>query len=183
MIFQPRSRLWRGALCALLVTVTGSCSDSGELAPTTPSGPTAALGDLAGNWGGYVSTGSGNTGVCYGFRWTATQDGSAASGPSVIGTLGRGESFNNTMSGTMTATPSSGGFAVSMVFPDRLYEGGITCSMRGSGTVKSGLSMMSGTMTLEWTPGCNGRFFGAVPTNSHRGAMDLTKGGDARSCP
>ena len=176
-------RLTPRVLFALLVAVSGSCSEDGILAPTKPSGPPAALADLATTWGGYIATGSGETGVCFGFKWNATQSGSSVSGESGIGGLGRGESFTDTMRGTMTAVTSGGGFAVDIVFPQRLFQDR-TCSVSGNGTVNAGLSALSGSVTLDWTPGCQGTLF-AVPgaSNPLRGTMNLFKNADARGCP
>ena len=181
MKVRSRSQLWPSVLSALLVAVTVSCSDA-PLAPTTPSGPPATLTDLTGNWGGYVAVGVGETGMCFGFRWNAAQDGSAVSGQSAIRALGRGESFDAPLLGTMTAMPSGDGFAVSIVAPERRYESAL-CSMRGSGTMKAGLSMTSGTVTLEFTPGCNGNVYASRPSNTFQGTMNLSKGADASICP
>jgi hypothetical protein len=139
--------------------------------------------DLAAPWGGYISAGSGETGVCFGFRWNAAQNGSTVSGQSAIKALGRGESFDDPTLGTMTATPSGGEFAVNVEFA-RIYPGDITCSMRGGGTVKAGQSAMSGIVTLEWTPGCQGNLFAVRgAANPLRGTMNVSKGADARTCP
>ena len=73
-----------GAVCAVsvttLITGCGDGLDDGELGRVV--GPTPTLADLAGSWGGRIDPGGSNSRIdhCHGLVWTATQDGTIATG-------------------------------------------------------------------------------------------------------
>ena len=173
-----------GAICAALVaTLIAACGggDNGG-APTLGRivGPTAPLTALAGSWGGRIDPGA-RIDHCHGLVWTATQDGTIATGRfGIQGVCRTCPPFNPPM-GTMTATPSGGGFTLALTLPPGATSNP-ACSMTGSGTVSAGqdanspATIMTGPVTLEFTAACGSGFLYQSSINTHTGTLILVKG-------
>jgi len=172
-----------GAICAALVTTLiagcGDGLDDGELGRVV--GPTPTLTDLAGRWGGRIDAGT-NIDHCHGLVWTATQDGTIASGRfGIQGVCRTCPPFNPPM-GTMTVTPSGSRFTVALTLPPGATSNP-ACSMTGSGTVSAGRSfespetIMTGPVTLEFTAACGSGFLYQSSIDTHPGTLLLVKGG------
>jgi hypothetical protein len=171
-----------GTVCAVLVaTLIAGCGGDlaeGELGRVV--GPTPTLADLAGSWGGRIDPGA-RVDHCHGLVWTATQDGTIATGRfGIQGVCRTCPPFNPPM-GTMTVTPSGSRFTVALTLPPGATSNP-ACSMTGSGTVSAGRSfespetIMTGPVTLEFTPACGSGFLYQSSINTHSGTLLLVKG-------
>ena len=176
-----------GAICAALVTaLIAGCGNQGDEFGDSDIGrvvgPTPMLADLAGSWGGRIDLGE-NSRIdhCHGLVWTATQDGTIATGRfGIQGVCRTCPPFNPPM-GTMTVTPSGSRFTLALSLPAGATSNP-ACSMTGSGTVSAGRSfegpetIMTGPVTLEFTPACGSGFLYNSSINTHAGTLILVKG-------
>jgi hypothetical protein len=177
-----RSRVF-GVVCATVCALgMGSCGggEPGLPAPTAPSGPTASLADLQGNWAGVIRT---PKPLCLGFTWSPALGGPGVTGPS--GIIGSRRPTANT--GTTTGTLSANTLSISLNFPVGAF-GANSCSMTGTGTVQaSQAGEMSGTIAMTWTSACPGVAWDLAITNdlsgfNQTGNILLTKGTSNPSC-
>ena len=155
----------------LLVVVMGACGKG----PTAPPGPRATVADLEGTWAGKIDTGSAQ--LCLGIKWSATPGASSSTGTAQVRQIHAQQPFIDPAVGTMTATESGNSFSLAMTFPAGAFAhlGSSTCSMTATGTVNASQTAMSGTVTEEWTPPCNGTVWTARPTNTFSGNLAMTK--------
>ena len=170
----------RALVCVLCLSVV-SCGGDPSI-PVAPTGPPATLADFSGNWAGtFTSTPSVST--CFGVTWTATQDGTTATGPAFFRPIDNREFQQN---GTMTATQSGSGWQMELNFPAGSFSPqSFACTMTGSGIVQATTSGISGTLTLNWGPSCVGNVWRSPqPQTSFPGGLALTKNGTVPSaCP
>ena len=167
---------------ALLVAVTAGCGGGGGDGLSNfkaPTGPTLALNQLSGDWGGRIDTGSAGK-MCWNVAWKgATPDGTRSTGRFEI--LAVGQPFVNPMVGTMTATSNGSGYAVTLsVNPGA--GGNASCMMTGTANLDAGLApsgtgeqVLLGPSTMEWAPVCTGLVYAASAPSTQGGHLLLVK--------
>ena len=153
-------------ICIALIAAV-SCGDSNkDNSSGSPTSPTPTL-NLAGTWSGTVRE-VGSTETLLQATWTATQSGSAVTGPFVLSRTGQTIQLNGTLAGTLSGTQ----LALTLTMPAGAFTpigGPSTCSATGTGTSEATTATsVSSTLTLSYAASCVGTF---TPTAT---SMQLT---------
>ena len=170
-MLSPVSRVSRlcsaGVMAAVLAAATIACGSSTNAvvdpvspttpSATTPSAPPAPSLNLTGSWSGTIGTVDPIK-----VAWTATQSGSAVSGPFTLTILDDNNkpfTVTGTFGGTLTGSALAGTFTVA--------AGGVSgfpnCSFKGTGTSTADASSIAGTFAFTFVS-CAG--FVDQPTQS-----------------
>ena len=104
--------------------------------------------NLTGTWSGVIGQGSGG-GAALRVTWTATQNGSTATGP--VSVLTSPPVTDVMFSGVMTGTIS--GTQVSLTLSGQPLVGS-DCSLTGSGAASAASGNLAGSLDVHFSPAC-----------------------------
>ena len=134
----------RCVLMTLLIAATCACDDG----PTEPSaiGTPPAL-NLTGTWLG--SIGVPGMSVSFEAAWTASQSGSAVTGPVALFRPSDKVAFSGTINGTLSGTR----LALTYMVPRGSVPGAPDCTISGTGTIEATATLLSGLLNIS-SPNC-----------------------------
>ena len=142
---------------ALTAACSGSSGNPASASSTSTPAAAASL-NLAGNWSGKLlqvrSDGKTDTDGPL-LSWTASQSGSAATGPfSLSSTDDDGRVVK--LTGTLTGTISGAQVAFAMSFPTGSIAQAPACNINGTGTTAPTATSISATMAMTFSAPCVG---------------------------
>jgi hypothetical protein len=137
-------RLVRVALVPLFILSSSACGE-GPTSPTGIGSPPSL--NLTGTWVGPL--GPPQTNISFRATWTASQTGSAVSGPVAMFRASDNVAFDGTLAGVLSGTRLSLTYAV----PRGNVPGAPDCTISATGTIDATATLLAGTMNMT-APNC-----------------------------
>lgn len=155
-------RFWwiQSLVLGVSLAMTAACGSSGSSAnPASASSAAAATPsiNLSGTWTGKLANVNGgqNDPTAPAATWSASQSGSAVTGPLSLVLTDDGGT-KRTIAGTLSGTMSGTQMSLNLSFPSGTFPEAAACSISGAGTGTATATSISSTIALAFAAPCVG---------------------------